>query len=64
MRFIITAGLVMIATPALGRDAAVDLVDPLAGTLADFGQLTPAAVAPFGMVQLGPDTNPAKSCRL
>ena len=59
MRFIIAAGLVMIAAPALGRDAAVDLVDPFVGTLADFGQLTPAAVAPFGMVQLGPDTNPA-----
>lgn len=59
MRFIIAAGLVMIATPALGRDAVVDLVDPFVGTLADFGQLTPAAVAPFGMVQLGPDTSPA-----
>ncbi|MEJ5976381.1 glycoside hydrolase domain-containing protein [Novosphingobium sp. PS1R-30] len=35
------------------------LVDPFVGTLADFGQLSPAAVAPFGMVQLGPDTSPA-----
>lgn len=35
------------------------LVDPFVGTLADFGQLSPAAVAPFGMVQLGPDTAPA-----
>lgn len=34
-------------------------VDPFVGTLADFGQLSPAAVAPFGMVQLGPDTDPA-----
>jgi putative alpha-1,2-mannosidase len=35
------------------------LVDPFVGTLADFGQLTPAAVAPYGMVQLAPDTDPA-----
>ncbi|MFE8583680.1 glycoside hydrolase domain-containing protein [Sphingomonas sp. NCPPB 2930] len=59
MKFIIAAGLVMTATPAFGRDAPADLVDPFVGTLADFGQLTPAAVAPFGMVQLGPDTDPA-----
>lgn len=37
----------------------VDLVNPFVGTLEDYGQLTPAAVAPFGMVQLGPDTAPA-----
>jgi putative alpha-1,2-mannosidase len=41
------------------RAAPIDLVDPFVGTLADFGQLSPAAVAPFGMVQLGPDTDPA-----
>jgi len=35
------------------------LVDPFVGTLGDFGQLSPAAVAPYGMVQLGPDTDPA-----
>lgn len=35
------------------------LVNPFVGTLADFGQLSPAAVAPYGMVQLGPDTSPA-----
>lgn len=35
------------------------IVDPFVGTLADFGQLSPAAVAPYGMVQLGPDTSPA-----
>ncbi len=40
------------------RDLA-STVDPFIGTLADFGQLTPAAVAPYGMVQLGPDTAPA-----
>ncbi|WP_081988045.1 glycoside hydrolase domain-containing protein [Sphingomonas sp. 37zxx] len=35
------------------------IVNPFVGTLADFGQLSPAAVAPHGMVQLGPDTRPA-----
>ncbi|WP_343525489.1 glycoside hydrolase domain-containing protein [Sphingomonas sp.] len=59
MRSMMAAALVMVATPALGRDDPADLVDPFVGTLADFGQLTPAAVAPFGMVQLGPDTDPA-----
>lgn len=34
-------------------------VDPFIGTLADFGQLSPAAVAPYGMVQIAPDTDPA-----
>lgn len=43
---------------ATARDLA-GTVDPFIGTLADFGQLSPAAVAPFGMVQLGPDTSPA-----
>ncbi|WDF75183.1 glycoside hydrolase domain-containing protein [Novosphingobium sp. KACC 22771] len=37
----------------------LDLVNPFVRTLEDYGQLTPAAVAPFGMVQLGPDTAPA-----
>ncbi|MCC2981502.1 glycoside hydrolase domain-containing protein [Sphingomonas sp. IC4-52] len=46
------------AAPAAAREKAVDLVDPFVGTLGDFGQLTPAAVAPYGMVQLGPDTHP------
>ncbi|USI74817.1 glycoside hydrolase domain-containing protein [Sphingomonas morindae] len=44
---------------APGRAAPADLVDPLFGTLADFGQLSPAATSPFGMVALGPDTAPA-----
>jgi putative alpha-1,2-mannosidase len=46
------------AQAAHAREAAL-VVDPFIGTLADFGQLSPAAVAPFGMVQLGPDTTPA-----
>lgn len=52
------AAAVLLAAPAAAREKAVDLVDPFVGTLADFGQLTPAAVAPYGMVQLGPDTDP------
>ena len=51
----------MLATPAAltAQQTPADLVDPFVGTLADFGQLSPAAVAPFGMMQLGPDTSPA-----
>ncbi|KAF1016249.1 MAG: hypothetical protein GAK31_01738 [Stenotrophomonas maltophilia] len=49
-----------LAQPARAQPASpAERVDPFVGTLADFGQLTPAAVAPFGMVQLGPDTSPA-----
>ncbi len=51
-----------LATPAAGQRAAaapVDLVDPFMGTAGDRGQLSPAAAAPFGMVQLAPDTDPA-----
>ncbi|WP_235525665.1 glycoside hydrolase domain-containing protein [Sphingomonas sp. Leaf34] len=53
--------LALLATPAAApaQDTPADLVDPFVGTLADFGQLSPAAVAPFGMMQLGPDTSPA-----
>ncbi|MBX3594810.1 glycoside hydrolase domain-containing protein [Sphingomonas sp.] len=39
--------------------APVDLVDPFMGSSGDRGQLSPAAAAPFGMVQLAPDTTPA-----
>ena len=50
-----------VVTPAPSRaeESPGLLVDPFVGTLADFGQLSPAAVAPYGMVQLGPDTQPA-----
>ncbi|SEJ57242.1 Putative alpha-1,2-mannosidase [Sphingomonas sp. OV641] len=58
MRVAFAAIALLIAAPAIAREKAVDLVNPLVGTLADFGQLTPAAVAPYGMVQLGPDTTP------
>ncbi len=50
--------LLLISTPAFADSTPADLVDPFVGTLADYGQLSPAAVAPFGMVQLGPDTDP------
>lgn len=47
-----------VAQAATAREPA-RMVDPFVGTLGDFGQLSPAAVAPYGMVQLGPDTAPA-----
>ncbi|WP_420136933.1 glycoside hydrolase domain-containing protein [Sphingomonas sp.] len=46
------------SSAAIAREP-VAWVNPFIGTLADFGQLSPAAVAPYGMVQLGPDTDPA-----
>lgn len=59
-RALLAAGAALAFTaPAIAREKPVDLVDPFVGTLADFGQLSPAAVAPYGMVQLGPDTDPA-----
>lgn len=53
--------LLALATPAVAQRAAspADLVDPFMGTRGDRGQLSPAAAAPFGMVQLAPDTDPA-----
>lgn len=59
MSFSGVAALLLAGAPAQAREVAVDLVDPFVGTLGDFGQLSPAAVAPYGMVQLGPDTSPA-----
>ena len=58
---ILTLALVALsASVASGRERApVDLVDPFMGTQGDRGQLSPAAAAPFGMVQLAPDTTPA-----
>ncbi|WP_069203915.1 glycoside hydrolase domain-containing protein [Sphingomonas panacis] len=58
-KWLLGCGLLAVANPAAARETPADLVDPFVGTLADFGQLSPAAVAPFGMVQLGPDTSPA-----
>ncbi|MBJ6120383.1 glycoside hydrolase domain-containing protein [Sphingomonas mollis] len=59
MKYLVATLLLLTGTPAAADDTPADLVDPFVGTLADFGQLSPAAVAPFGMVQLGPDTDPA-----
>lgn len=57
---LLTALLPISAKPAGAAEEAPGLlVDPFVGTLGDFGQLSPAAVAPYGMVQLGPDTAPA-----
>ena len=55
--------LLLVALAGGSRDLAARepglLVDPFVGSLGDFGQLSPAAAAPYGMVQLGPDTTPA-----
>ena len=59
MRNLVASLLLLASTQVSARDTPADLVDPFVGTLADFGQLSPAAGAPFGMVQLGPDTDPA-----
>lgn len=63
MRYLVPALALALTSLAPGqsakaREPARD-VNPFIGSLADFGQLSPAAVAPFGMVQLGPDTTPA-----
>jgi predicted alpha-1,2-mannosidase len=58
---LVLAGLVLLGAPghATGRDAAptarVRLVDPFIGT-GGHGHTFPGPTAPFGMVQLGPDT--------
>ena len=58
--FITLALAALFASVSSARDRApVDLVDPFMGTTGDRGQLSPAAAAPFGMVQLAPDTSPA-----
>ena len=56
---IISLVLVAAWAPAVAAPAPVDVVDPFMGTIGDRGQLSPAAAAPFGMVQLAPDTTPA-----
>jgi putative alpha-1,2-mannosidase len=49
-----------IALPATAADKApVDVVDTFVGSSGDHGQLTPAASAPYGMIELAPDTQPA-----
>ena len=40
------------------KKTVLDYVDPFIGTAGDHGQLDPAATLPFGMVKLGPDTDP------
>jgi predicted alpha-1,2-mannosidase len=44
------------ASPAFAQTSAYDAVDPFIGTGGD-GHTFPGAVAPFGMVQLSPDTD-------
>ena len=59
-RFLVTAVLLVPlahASPAsaAASDEAVDLVRPFVGTQ-NFGNTFPGAAAPFGMVQVSPDT--------
>src|SRR3712207_5668509 len=45
----------LVLAPAPGADQPVDLVNPFVGT-ENFGNTFPGAAAPFGMVQVSPDT--------
>lgn len=45
--------------PPASSNAPVDQVDPFIATAVDFGQQHPAAMIPWGMVKLGPDTFPS-----
>ncbi|RMB55574.1 putative alpha-1,2-mannosidase [Sphingomonas sp. PP-CE-3A-406] len=58
-RYPLLLGLLLTPAALTAQETPADLVDPFVGALADFGQLSPAAVTPFGMMQLGPDTSPA-----
>lgn len=60
MRTGLILALLCLPLPATAQVQPVDLVDPFVGTSGDHGQLTPAAVGPYGMVQLSPDTRPAE----
>jgi predicted alpha-1,2-mannosidase len=46
-------------SPPAASAAPVDQVDPFIATAVDFGQQHPAAMVPWGMVKLGPDTYPS-----
>ncbi|MDO6416158.1 hypothetical protein Q4F19_17360 [Sphingomonas sp. BIUV-7] len=50
MRKPVAALALTLATPAATWGRSVDLAEPFVGTLANFGQLSPAAVAPYAMV--------------
>jgi putative alpha-1,2-mannosidase len=49
---------VLLSTVLFGAKSPTSYVDPFIGTAGDFGQLDPAATLPFGMIKLGPDTEP------
>lgn len=55
----VTVVVLALSQPVSAQSQPGRAVNPFVGTLADFGQLSPAAVAPYGMIQLGPDTTPA-----
>ena len=49
-----------LAAAPLGAQSTFDHVDPMIGTGGE-GHTFPGAAAPFGMVQLSPDTDPGQS---
>lgn len=51
-------GLNIILKNNRGNFAPADYVDPFICTAVDFGQLSPAATVPWGVVKLGPETSP------
>jgi putative alpha-1,2-mannosidase len=60
MRRCLFAILAALSVPASAwARSPAEVVDPFMGTAGDRGQLSPAAAAPFGMIQLAPDTDPA-----
>jgi putative alpha-1,2-mannosidase len=52
------AGIVLILRNDVRQAAPVDYVDPFICTAVDYGQLSPAASVPWGLVKAGPDTKP------
>ena len=58
-KILLPAMALIAATPTLSwSGTATDYVDVFIGTSGDHGQTDPAATVPFGMVKLGPETNP------
>lgn len=47
--------------PVLPDFDPLPFVDPFIGSFFDFGQMSPAAALPFGLVKLGPDTDSGQS---
>lgn len=61
IRFALAVFAALLAAPLAAQTSPYEAVDPFIGTGGE-GHTFPGAVAPFGMVQLSPDTNPG--CRI